>query len=59
MSVKVIPDNFLSNSKVRNLLKETPIHLNDTDEEHILVFRRVLEVAISQGRWYGMMPEVS
>lgn len=58
MDTKVNVD-FLNNAKIKQLLSKSPMILDDKNQEHILVFRRVLEIAVSQGRWFGMTSQVS
>ena len=45
--------DFLANPRIRVYLARLPLVLDGDDEEHVLVFRRTLEIAMSQGRWAG------
>lgn len=51
--------NFLNDPKVRNLIKESPLFLDAEDEEDVRAFRKLLEVSLSQGRWWGEMARIS
>jgi len=59
MNKNILTINFLDSAKVRKLLNMCPVLLEYTDERHVLVFRRLLEIALTQGRWTGVMSEVS
>lgn len=48
-----LTENFLSLAKVRKLISRGPIMMDSSNEEHTLIFRRILELSISQGRWFG------
>lgn len=47
--------DFTANPRIRAYLARLPLVLDGEDEEHVLVFRRTLELAMSQGRWAGQM----
>lgn len=51
--------DFMADGKVRKLVKKCPLFLDAEDETHVLVFRKILEVSLSQGRWSGEMPRIS
>ena len=52
------PSVFM-NRKMKKYIKIYPLYLDHNNEEHILMFRRVLEIAMSQGRWTGFMADLS
>lgn len=47
--------DFAQNPRIRAYLARLPLVLDGDDEEHVLVFRRTLELAMSQGRWAGQI----
>lgn len=53
-----ICDDFLSTNMQKLISKSSIIgnHLNDKD---VAIFRKILEVAMSQGRWFGAVSKVS
>lgn len=57
--VKKDGSDFLSNNSVYNLLMKSPLYLDAEDEMHLLTFRKILEISMSQGRWSGAMPRIS
>lgn len=59
MDSKEISVDFTQNSKVVKLMSMTPILISDDNENHIVVFKRMLELMMSQGRWMGWFPQVS
>ena len=52
-------ETFCENIFVKQLLEMTPIKISAQNQKHIIVFRRLLEISLSQGRWMGFFPEVS
>lgn len=48
------PD-FLARPRVRRLVAATPLHADGADAHQVLVFRRILEHAVAEGRWGGQM----
>lgn len=53
------PYDFLANLAVANLVKKSPLYLDAEDEMHIVTFRKILELSLSQGRWWGEVPNIS
>jgi hypothetical protein len=51
--------NFLFNTKINSFVKKCPLFLDADDEFHVLMFRRILELSLSQGRWSGEMSKIS
>lgn len=51
--------DFLSDPKIGKLLKKSPLFLDAEDEMHVSMFRKILELSLSQGRWSGAMPRIS
>lgn len=51
--------DFLSDPKIGKLLKKSPLFLDAEDEMHVSMFRKILELSLSQGRWSGAVPKVS
>jgi hypothetical protein len=52
-------ENIFMDRKMKKYIKKYPLFLNKNDGEHILMFRRIIEISLSQGRWNGFMPEIS
>jgi hypothetical protein len=53
------PDNFLHNNRIQELINWSPLIGSADDPEATLPFRRLLECAFTQGRWFGKVAEVS
>lgn len=51
--------NFLANRTINKLVNKSPLFLDAQDEMHILTFRKILEISLSQGRWWGEVPRIS
>lgn len=52
-------EHFLLNPKVKDLVEKGPINLDCKNKFHIIIFRKILEHALTQGRWHGRMAQVS
>lgn len=52
-------ENFLHHPKTQKLLKSVPLFLNNNEAVHIFIFRKILEMALTQGRWSGRVPMIS
>lgn len=52
-------DQLIKNSKMRNLCLQYPIILDANNSKHILIFRRLIEWSMSEGRWSGWMADKS
>jgi len=55
----VLNEDFMGSAKVRKLVEKTPIRLDDAHTSHVLLFRMILEIAITQGRWNVRFPLLS
>lgn len=51
--------DFLADVKICKFLKKSPLFLDAEDEIHVSMFRKILEISLSQGRWSGEMPRIS
>lgn len=56
---KDISTDFLSNKNVHYLVNKSPLFMDEEEESHVLIFRKILEISMSQGRWSGDMPVLS
>lgn len=59
MENKKTYESFLDNVKVRKLVNGCPTIIDAENEQHVLIFRRILEVSLSQARWNGATFEIS
>ena len=59
MNFQVFDEDFLAHAKIKRLVTESPILLDAENSGHVLIFRRILEVAITQCRWAGVMARES
>jgi len=56
--MKKINNGFVS-SNVKKILIRSPLIGNDSNKKHVAVFRRILEISMTQGRWSGFVPLIS
>lgn len=57
-NMKKINNGFVS-SNVKKILIRSPLIGNDSNKKHVAVFRRILEISMTQGRWSGFVPLIS
>ncbi len=48
-------EGFLADPRMRAFLTRWPLVLRGDNEHEVLIFRRILEMAMAQGRWAGHM----
>lgn len=51
--------NFLANKTINKLINKSPLFLDADDEMHVLAFRKIIEISLSQGRWWGEAADIS
>lgn len=52
-------EDFLAGALVRKMVTRSPVKLSTANCNDIILFRRILEIAITQGRWAGKFPQLS
>lgn len=55
----MIEKRFSKRKRVQNLLEKFPLFLENNNEKHILVFRRLLECSLKYGYWNGSVAAIS
>lgn len=51
--------NFLKHPKIQIMLNDYPTILDADNNQHIFIFRRLLEWSMTHGRWSGHMGDLS
>lgn len=51
--------DFLNIQTVKLMMESYPVKLDHANHDHIRAFRRILEWAMTQGRWNGWVSEES
>ena len=60
MSDKSIKEiRFLHNAAVKKALKDFPLMLKGDEKSHVAIFRMILEVSQTHGRWSGRVAQIS
>ena len=57
--LNVLNEDFFGNAAVRKLVGLSPLKLDSGNRSHIIIFRRILEISITQGRWNCQFPQLS
>lgn len=51
----LLSPTFIDNSKARRLIVDTPLFLDSKKSKHVLIYRRILELAHQDWRWLGFV----
>lgn len=59
MNTNKIQNKEFVSANIKKTLMSSPLISVDTNKKHVAVFRKILEVAMTQGRWCGFVPALS
>jgi len=52
---RILQPDFLAHPPARRLVESTPLFADAANPRHLIVFRRIIEHAVVEGRWAGHM----